>query len=518
MRILREHCAAVGRDPAAIERTISFPIVIRDRPVRRRDRTRWTARQQRRRRRRRGDERAGASRPAGRDRRRPSRRTATSASGRSSSACPRRSTPRRSTGSARSATRSSHPSVDAEVAATRGASAGDRRRPGRRRRGRQAGPRAPGGRRRRADGRRQHRRRPRAPRARSCGPTTTPSCTRWPGSTTASRAGGSRARRVTVAEQLAALRRGDVVPARRPGPRRRTSSGRPGCDAGTGRPRSPSTSSARSGSAATILPMTDEPVRTQVRTDDGWLEFQEYFVHRHQAPTVHAVRFDGVDQARPTARGRRGAGDGADVVVVAPSNPIVSIGPILAVPGMREALRQRPRAGRPDRRGVRIVGRPSAQGTGRPDARLPRPRGQRARRRPDSTPISSTCSCSTGRCGPRAGDRDLGLRTLVTDTIMTDDAARARAGREMLASPTAAGRPRVGRQHHPVDRRPRSTARPTRPSIVVRSCRSAALEGAKSRLGAALDAEERAGLVARACSADDPGRPRRPPRSRRSSW
>ena len=56
-----------------------------------------------------------------------------------------------------------------------------------------------------------------------------------------------------------------------------------------------------------ILPMADEPVRTQVRTDEGWLEFQEYFVHRHQAPDVLEVRFDGIGAARPTAQVRRGA-------------------------------------------------------------------------------------------------------------------------------------------------------------------------------------------------------------------
>ena len=54
-----------------------------------------------------------------------------------------------------------------------------------------------------------------------------------------------------------------------------------------------------------ILPMADEPVRTQVRTDDGWLDFQEYFVHRHQAPEVREIRYDGIEQARPTAEVER---------------------------------------------------------------------------------------------------------------------------------------------------------------------------------------------------------------------
>ena len=93
----------------------------------------------------------------------------------------------------------------------------------------------------------------------------------------------------------------------------------------------------RFGIAPTILPMSDEPVRTHVRTDEGWLEFQEYFVHRHQAPEVHEVRFDGIDVAWPTAE-VLAALDAASVVVIAPSNPIVSIGPVLALPGIREAL------------------------------------------------------------------------------------------------------------------------------------------------------------------------------------
>jgi LPPG:FO 2-phospho-L-lactate transferase len=56
----------------------------------------------------------------------------------------------------------------------------------------------------------------------------------------------------------------------------------------------------RLGYEPTILPMSDEPVRTEVLTDDGWLEFQEYFVHRHQEPEVREVRFRGIESARPT--------------------------------------------------------------------------------------------------------------------------------------------------------------------------------------------------------------------------
>ena len=103
---------------------------------------------------------------------------------------------------------------------------------------------------------------------------------------------------------------------------------------------------ARIGVTATVLPMTDAEVRTEIRTDDGWLEFQEYFVHRHQAPEVREVRFRGVETAAPTAE-VVAAVEAADLVVIGPSNPIVSIGPILAVPGMTDLLAQARQAGTP---------------------------------------------------------------------------------------------------------------------------------------------------------------------------
>jgi LPPG:FO 2-phospho-L-lactate transferase len=86
-----------------------------------------------------------------------------------------------------------------------------------------------------------------------------------------------------------------------------------------------------------LLPMSDDRVRTVVSTDDGDLSFQEYFVRRRWQDDVRALRFDGVADARP-APGVLDAIAEADAVIVAPSNPLVSIGPILAVPGVREAL------------------------------------------------------------------------------------------------------------------------------------------------------------------------------------
>jgi LPPG:FO 2-phospho-L-lactate transferase len=85
-----------------------------------------------------------------------------------------------------------------------------------------------------------------------------------------------------------------------------------------------------------LLPMTDDAVATRIDTPAGRLEFQEYFVARRHADEVLGVVLDGVGRATP-APGVLEALD-ADVVVIGPSNPFVSIGPVLAVPGVREAL------------------------------------------------------------------------------------------------------------------------------------------------------------------------------------
>lgn len=90
---------------------------------------------------------------------------------------------------------------------------------------------------------------------------------------------------------------------------------------------------------ARVLPMCDETVETRVMTPIGELSFEEYFVHRWYQDPVEAVRFAGIDVAKP-APGVVEAIQGAEVILLAPSNPVSSIGPILAVPGIREALRQ----------------------------------------------------------------------------------------------------------------------------------------------------------------------------------
>jgi LPPG:FO 2-phospho-L-lactate transferase len=94
------------------------------------------------------------------------------------------------------------------------------------------------------------------------------------------------------------------------------------------------------GVAAKILPMSEHPVPTTVVTELGELHFQEYLVQHHAEPAILDIRFEGVESAHP-APGVLEALWEADGILICPSNPLISIGPILAVPGVREALWQR---------------------------------------------------------------------------------------------------------------------------------------------------------------------------------
>ena len=88
-----------------------------------------------------------------------------------------------------------------------------------------------------------------------------------------------------------------------------------------------------------VLPMSDDRVATMLDTANGTLNFQEYFVRERHQVDVRAVRFEGAERARP-APGVIDCIAKADAVILAPSNPVTSVGPILAVPGIREALRR----------------------------------------------------------------------------------------------------------------------------------------------------------------------------------
>ena len=95
----------------------------------------------------------------------------------------------------------------------------------------------------------------------------------------------------------------------------------------------------RLGIAARLVPMTDDIVRTRLRTDEGWLDFQDYFVRRRCAPRVLEVIYDGAATAHAHPDVLAALGDPRlRAVVICPSNPFLSIEPILAVPDLREAI------------------------------------------------------------------------------------------------------------------------------------------------------------------------------------
>jgi len=126
------------------------------------------------------------------------------------------------------------------------------------------------------------------------------------------------------------------------------------------------------GVQASVLPMCEQQVRTMVQTSSGWREVQEYLVVDEAQPEVEAVELRGISSARPTAEVTDAIAS-AELIVIGPSNPVISIGPILAVPGIREAIMTASAptvavspfvAGRvvkgPTEKFMRAVGRPSS--------------------------------------------------------------------------------------------------------------------------------------------------------------
>lgn len=96
------------------------------------------------------------------------------------------------------------------------------------------------------------------------------------------------------------------------------------------------------GVAHRVVPMSDQPVRTRIVTDEGELAFQDYFVRRRCAPRFIGARFDGADQAAPSAGFLTALHDpGLRAIVICPSNPLLSIAPLLSVPGIDVAVRGR---------------------------------------------------------------------------------------------------------------------------------------------------------------------------------
>jgi LPPG:FO 2-phospho-L-lactate transferase len=185
------------------------------------------------------------------------------------------------------------------------------------------------------------------------------------------------------------------------------------------------------GLRARILPMADQPVRTEVLTGDGWLEFQDYFVRRRQEPEVRDTRFRGIDEASVTPE-ILAAFEAAEAVVIGPSNPFVSVQPILAVPGIEAAL-QTARS-----RGIRVVavsGIIGGRAVKGPADRMLRSLGHEvsalgvARQ---YTGIADVFVLDRVDEGLATAIEALGLRAVVAETLMTDDAARERLARIVL--------------------------------------------------------------------------------------
>lgn len=173
----------------------------------------------------------------------------------------------------------------------------------------------------------------------------------------------------------------------------------------------------RLGVSARVLPMSDEPVRTRIETPDGWLDFQEYFVREKAQPAVRAVAYVGAERARP-APGVVEAIRDADLVLVCPSNPVTSVGPILAVPGVTDALR----ASRTVVGVSPIIGGAPVSGPAGP---LMRARGLEVSAAGVATayaPWLRTLVVDARDAGAVDAVTATGIRALATDTMMTDRA------------------------------------------------------------------------------------------------
>jgi LPPG:FO 2-phospho-L-lactate transferase len=187
------------------------------------------------------------------------------------------------------------------------------------------------------------------------------------------------------------------------------------------------------GVEAAILPMTDASVRTEVRTEAGWLPFQVYFVRLRQEPQVREVRFSGVEGASASPE-VAAALEAAEAIVIAPSNPFVSIQPILAVDGVDAGLQTARTRGAPVVAVSGIVGGKALKG---PADRMLTSLGHEASALGVArlyTGIADVFVLDERDSALEPAIADLGLRTIVTDTIMTDDAGRARLAADVLAA------------------------------------------------------------------------------------
>lgn len=191
----------------------------------------------------------------------------------------------------------------------------------------------------------------------------------------------------------------------------------------------------RLGIRCDILPMSEDFVRTMVQTDEGELAFQEYFVKKQWQPVVQSIRFAGIDAAAPTKE-VVSAIRNADVIVFCPSNPLVSIDPILALPTLRRIIA----ASRAPKIGVSpIVGGQALKG---PAAKLMAELGMEASALGVARHLQDVLTAfviDTVDAGLQADIEALGLKVLVTGTVMLSHNDRAQLARDVLAAAGVGG-------------------------------------------------------------------------------
>ncbi len=182
------------------------------------------------------------------------------------------------------------------------------------------------------------------------------------------------------------------------------------------------------GVRARLMPVTDDPHPTLIDTGEGELAFQEYFVRRGQRDEVRGVRFPGAEGARP-APGVIEAIAEAELLLIAPSNPFVSIAPLMAVPGVRAAIEG---AAAPRVAVSPIVGGAAVKG---PAAAMLRSLGHEVSALGVARLVVGLADVFVldaldAALAPAV--RELGMEPLVTDTMMTDASRRAALARELL--------------------------------------------------------------------------------------
>ena len=196
------------------------------------------------------------------------------------------------------------------------------------------------------------------------------------------------------------------------------------------------------GVAARILPMTDDAVRTAVETDLGLLTFQEYFVRDQCRPVVRSVRFDGAGAARPTPQviEALSARDLAGILI-GPSNPWLSVDPILAVPGMREAMKT---SGAPIVAVSPIIGGKAVKG---PTAKIMAELGLQPDSRAVARHYGGLIDGFVIDSQDEALEKDMGLPILATNTLMRTLDDKIALSRQCLAfCDRLAGKRRAGRE------------------------------------------------------------------------